>query len=66
MQSFVERFRYKATKARQAQSRLKALERLELIAPAHVDSPFSFAFQKPRKLPQPSDHAPVTVELRLA
>ena len=53
MQSFVERFRYKATKARQAQSRLKALERLELIAPAHVDSPFSFAFQKPRKLPQP-------------
>ncbi len=53
MQSFVERFRYKATKARQAQSRLKALERLELIAPAHIDSPFSFEFQKPRKLPQP-------------
>ena len=53
MQSFVERFRYKATKARQAQSRLKALERLEVIAPAHVDSPFSFAFQPPRKLPQP-------------
>lgn len=53
MQSFVERFRYQATKARQAQSRLKALERLELIAPAHIDSPFSFAFLKPRKLPQP-------------
>ena len=53
MQSFVERFRYKATKARQAQSRLKALERLEVIAPAHVDSPFSFAFQPPRKLPRP-------------
>ena len=39
MQRFVDRFRAKATKARQAQSRLKALERMELIAPAHVDSP---------------------------
>ena len=47
MQKFVERFRYKASKARQAQSRLKSLERLELIAPAHVDSPFSFSFQAP-------------------
>jgi len=53
MQAFVERFRYKASKARQAQSRLKALERLETIAPAHVDSPFSFAFRPPLKLPQP-------------
>ncbi|MGE3771747.1 MAG: ribosomal protection-like ABC-F family protein [Gammaproteobacteria bacterium] len=53
MHAFVERFRYKASKARQAQSRLKALERLELIAPAHVDSPFSFAFRSPAKLPQP-------------
>ncbi|HMM74726.1 MAG TPA: ATP-binding cassette domain-containing protein [Gammaproteobacteria bacterium] len=53
MHAFVERFRYKASKARQAQSRLKALERLELIAPAHVDSPFSFAFRPPVKLPQP-------------
>ena len=51
MQKFVERFRAKATKARQAQSRLKALARLELIAPAHVDSPFSFAFEKPEKMP---------------
>jgi ATP-binding cassette subfamily F protein 3 len=42
MQDFVRRFRAKATKARQAQSRLKALERMELIAPAHVDSPFQF------------------------
>ncbi len=41
---FVDRFRAKATKARQAQSRLKALERMELISPAHVDSPFRFAF----------------------
>ncbi len=53
MRSFVDRFRYKASKARQAQSRLKALERLELIAPAHVDSPFTFAFREPQKLPRP-------------
>jgi len=53
MQSFVDRFRAKATKARQAQSRLKALERLEHIAPAHVDSPFSFAFEQPDFLPNP-------------
>jgi ATP-binding cassette subfamily F protein 3 len=51
--SFVERFRAKATKARQAQSRLKALERMEQIAPAHVDSPFHFAFRDPRRLPRP-------------
>jgi ATP-binding cassette, subfamily F, member 3 len=50
---FVERFRAKATKARQAQSRLKALERMELIAPAHVDSPFRFGFPSPRHLPHP-------------
>ncbi len=53
MRAFVDRFRYKASKARQAQSRLKALERMELIAPAHVDSPFSFAFRAPHKLPRP-------------
>ncbi|MCB1864391.1 MAG: ATP-binding cassette domain-containing protein [Chromatiales bacterium] len=53
MHSFVERFRAKATKARQAQSRLKALERMEIIAPAHVDSPFHFEFFAPDKLPRP-------------
>src|SRR5690606_1194157 len=53
MMSFVERFRAKATKARQAQSRLKALERMQLIAPAHVDSPFEFSFLQPLKLPRP-------------
>ncbi len=53
VRSFVERFRAKATKARQAQSRLKALERMELIAPAHVDSPFQFRFRSPAKAPNP-------------
>jgi ATP-binding cassette subfamily F protein 3 len=53
MESFVERFRAKASKARQAQSRLKALERMQRIAPAHVDSPFEFSFAEPFKLPRP-------------
>jgi len=53
MRAFVDRFRAKATKARQAQSRLKALERMALIAPAHVDSPFHFVFPPPEKLPKP-------------
>jgi ATP-binding cassette subfamily F protein 3 len=53
MESFVERFRAQATKARQAQSRLKALERMQRIAPAHVDSPFEFSFGQPSKLPRP-------------
>ena len=44
LRSYVDRFRAKATKARQAQSRIKALERMELIAAAHVDSPFTFEF----------------------
>ena len=44
LRSYVDRFRAKATKARQAQSRIKALERMELIAAAHVDSPFTFQF----------------------
>ncbi len=51
IRSYVDRFRAQATKARQAQSRLKALERMELIAPAHVDSPFHFAFKPPEKSP---------------
>ena len=53
MQDFVRRFKAKATKAKQAQSRLKALERMELIAPAHVDSPFSFSIPAPEKNPSP-------------
>lgn len=53
MQDFVRRFRAKATKAKQAQSRLKALEKMERIAPAHVDSPFSFTIPEPDKSPSP-------------
>jgi ATP-binding cassette subfamily F protein 3 len=53
MEDFVRRFRASATKARQAQSRIKALERMQRIAPAHVDSPFEFSFAEPLKLPRP-------------
>ncbi|MBT7371223.1 MAG: ATP-binding cassette domain-containing protein, partial [Gammaproteobacteria bacterium] len=53
MQDFVRRFRAKATKARQAQSRLKALERMEVIAPAHVDSPFTFEITASDKISAP-------------
>ncbi|HSH42695.1 MAG TPA: ATP-binding cassette domain-containing protein, partial [Arenicellales bacterium] len=52
IQRFIDRFRYKATKARQAQSRVKMLERMTRIAPAHVDSPFHFEFPAPQSLPQ--------------
>ncbi len=51
--SFVRRFRYKATKARQAQSRLKELERMQEVAPAHLDSPFSFAIPTAEKTSDP-------------
>ncbi len=53
LQSFVDRFRAKATKAKQAQSRVKALERMERIAPAHVDSPFGFHFRDFPGTPDP-------------
>ncbi len=53
MQSFVDRFRYKASKAKQAQSRLKALERMAELLPSHADSQFSMAFRKPDALPNP-------------
>ncbi len=51
IEDFVRRFRAKATKARQAQSRLKELDRMQLIAPAHIDSPFQFEFAPPERLP---------------
>ena len=50
---FVERFRAKATKARQAQSRIKALARMEEVAEAHVDSPFTFRFRDAQAAPDP-------------
>ncbi|MGE5466937.1 MAG: ATP-binding cassette domain-containing protein [Ignavibacteria bacterium] len=53
LEKYVERFRAKATKARQAQSRLKALDRMERIAAAHVDSPFTFRFAEPTGFSDP-------------
>ena len=53
LQKYIDRFRAQATKAKQAQSRIKMLERMELIAPAHVDNPFSFSFRAPESLPNP-------------
>jgi ATP-binding cassette subfamily F protein 3 len=53
MQNFVRRFKAKATKAKQAQSRVKALERMEIIAQAHVDSPFSFSIKSNEKISNP-------------
>ena len=53
MQSFVDRFRYKASKAKQAQSRLKALERMTELLPSQADSPFHMAFREPEALPNP-------------
>jgi len=53
MQKFIDRFRAQATKARAAQSRIKALERMEKVAPAHVDSPFDFEFPEPPRANNP-------------
>jgi len=53
LHSYVERFRAKATKARQAQSRIKALARMEIISPAHVDTPFDFRMREPLAGPDP-------------
>ncbi|TEW43762.1 ABC transporter ATP-binding protein [Psychromonas algicola] len=53
MQSYIDRFRYKANKAKQAQSRIKALEKMETLLPAHVDNQFSFSFREPEALPLP-------------
>ncbi|MBT1065831.1 ATP-binding cassette domain-containing protein [Bowmanella sp. Y26] len=53
LQSFIDRFKAKASKAKQAQSRVKQLEKMEQLAPAHYQSGFSFEFMPPPKLPNP-------------
>ncbi|MDT0498682.1 ATP-binding cassette domain-containing protein [Algiphilus sp. W345] len=53
LQKFINRFRASASKATQAQSRIKALERMELVAAVHADSEFSFEFPEPDRLPSP-------------
>jgi len=53
LQSFIDRFRAKATKARQAQSRMKMLAKMEDLAPLHVAAPFSFEFKEPDRAPNP-------------
>jgi ATP-binding cassette subfamily F protein 3 len=53
LESFINRFRAKATKAKQAQSRMKMLARMEELAPLHVSAPFSFDFREPLKAPDP-------------
>ena len=53
LQSFIDRFRAKATKARQAQSRMKMLAKMEQLAPLHVAAPFSFEFRDPLRAPNP-------------
>ncbi|MFJ4247310.1 ATP-binding cassette domain-containing protein [Pseudomonas sp. NPDC089741] len=53
MESYIARFKAQATKARQAQSRIKALERMEELSAAHVDSPFDFVFRESSKISSP-------------
>jgi ATP-binding cassette subfamily F protein 3 len=53
LESFIDRFRAKATKAKQAQSRMKMLAKMEELAPLHVSAPFSFEFREPLRAPNP-------------
>ncbi|MDM9650024.1 ATP-binding cassette domain-containing protein [Pseudomonas wenzhouensis] len=53
MEKYIARFKAQATKARQAQSRIKALERMEELSAAHVDSPFDFVFREAEKISTP-------------
>ncbi len=53
LKKFIDRFKAKASKAKQAQSRVKALERMEKIAPVLADAEFTFEFQEPLNLPNP-------------
>ncbi|EPF81705.1 ATP-binding cassette domain-containing protein [Acinetobacter rudis] len=68
LQKFIDRFKAKATKARQAQSRIKQLERMQELAPAHVDTPFTFSFREPSKMSTPLlilDQADIGYETKL-
>lgn len=53
LQKYIDRFKAQATKARQAQSRIKQLERMQTLAPAHVDTPFTFSFREPTRMSSP-------------
>jgi ATP-binding cassette subfamily F protein 3 len=53
LQKFIDRFKAKATKAKQAQSRVKALERMERLAPILTSADFNFEFREPEQLPNP-------------
>lgn len=53
LQKFIDRFKAKASKAKQAQSRVKALERMEKVAPMLADADFQFGFKEPASLPNP-------------
>ncbi|WP_313036382.1 ATP-binding cassette domain-containing protein [Acinetobacter sp.] len=53
LQKFIDRFKAKATKAKQAQSRIKQLERMQELSAAHVDTPFTFSFREPTKMSSP-------------
>jgi len=54
LQSFIDRFKAQATRARQAQSRMKMLAKMEDLAPLHVSAPFSFEFREPLRAPDPA------------
>lgn len=53
LQKYIDRFKAQATRARQAQSRIKQLERMQKLAPAHVDTPFTFSFREPSRMSSP-------------
>lgn len=53
LESYIDRFRAKASKAKQAQSRIKMLEKMEIISQAHIDNPFRFTFPPAERLPSP-------------
>ncbi|WP_343598230.1 ATP-binding cassette domain-containing protein [Acinetobacter sp.] len=53
LQKYIDRFKAQATKAKQAQSRIKQLERMQELSAAHVDTPFTFSFREPTKMSSP-------------